>query len=121
MAQVNAFKEVSNSLSNQVDNHVFTVPSGKRLAIDYVSAKGTVPAGDAVSGIHTNNPVVHFFVVTAQRNDISGKSVFTAAQSFRTTIGPFSAPTDVVVRMERNKFGAGNEASLAVTLAGELS
>jgi hypothetical protein len=42
--QVNAFNEVFNDLSNQVDNHVFTIPAGKRLAIDYVSAKGTVPA-----------------------------------------------------------------------------
>jgi DNA-binding transcriptional regulator of glucitol operon len=118
--QVNAFNQVSNNLSNQVDNHVFTIPAGKRLAIDYFSAKGTVPAGDSVSGIHINNPVVHFFVVTAQGTDISGKSVFAAAQSFHTTIGPFSVPTDVVVRMERNRFGPGTEAALAVTLAGQL-
>ena len=32
--QVNAFNEVFNDLSNQVDNHVFTIPVGKRLAID---------------------------------------------------------------------------------------
>ena len=43
--QVNAFNQVTNNLSNQVDNHVLTIPAGKRLAIDYFSAKGTVPAG----------------------------------------------------------------------------
>jgi hypothetical protein len=117
---VNAFNQVSNQLSNQIDNHVFTIPAGKRLVIEYLSAKGTVPAGDSVSGVQINNPVVHFFPVTAQGTDISGKSVFTAAQSFHTTIGPFSVPTDVVVRMERNLFGPGTEAALAVTLAGQL-
>ena len=118
--QVNAFNEVFNNLSNQVDNHVFTIPAGKRLAIDYLSSKGTVPAGDSVSGVQINNPVVHFFPVVAQGSDISGKSVFVAAQGFHTTIGPFPVPRDVVVRMERKMFGAGTEAALAVTLAGQL-
>jgi hypothetical protein len=118
--QVNAFNEVFNNLSNQVDNHVFTIPAGKRLAIDYLSAKGTVPAGDSVSGVQINNPVVHFIPVVAQGLDISGKSVFVAAQGFHTTIGPFPVPRDVVVRMERKMFGAGTEAALAVTLAGQL-
>jgi hypothetical protein len=63
---------------------------------------------------------VHFLAVTAQGTDIFGKSVFAAAQSLHTTIGPFSVPTDVVVRMERNLFGPGSEAALAVTLAGQL-
>lgn len=118
--QVNAFNEVFNDLSNQVDNHVFTIPAGKRLAIDYLSAKGTVPAGDSVSGVQINNPVVHFIPVFAQGADISGKTVFVAAQGFHTTIGPFPVPGDVVVRMERKMFGAGTEAALAVTLAGQL-
>jgi hypothetical protein len=117
--QVNAFHEVSD-LSNQVNNPVFTIPTGKRLVIEYLSAKGTVPAGDSVSGIHINNPVVHFFTVTAQGTDGSGKSVFAAAQSFHTTIGPFPVPTDVLVRMERNMFGPGTEAVLSVSLAGQL-
>jgi hypothetical protein len=117
---VNAFNQVSNTLSNQADNHVFRIPAGKRLVIDYLSAKGTVPAADSVSGIHINNPVVHFFVVTAQGTDISGKRVFAAAQSIHTTIGPFPAPTDVVVRMERNMSGPGAEATLGVSLAGQL-
>jgi hypothetical protein len=66
-----------------------------------------------------NTPIVHFFVVATQGNDFtSGKRVFTTAQSLRTTIGPFVAPTDVVVRMERNT--VGTDARLAVTLAGEL-
>ncbi|WP_164002298.1 hypothetical protein [Pyxidicoccus caerfyrddinensis] len=116
---VNAFKQVS-SASNQTDNHVFTIPAGKRLVIDYVSAEGEVPAGDSVSGIHINNPVVHFFVVSDQGTDINGKSVFAAAQSFHATLGPFSRPTDVVIRMERRTFGPGNEATLAVSLAGSL-
>ena len=116
--QVNAFNEVFNNLSNQVDNHVFTIPAGKRLAIDYLSAKGTVPAEDSVSGVQINNPVVHFIPVFAQGADMSGKTVFVAAQGFHTTIGPFPVPRDVVVRMERKMFGAGTEATLAVTLAG---
>jgi hypothetical protein len=61
---------------------------------------------------------VHFFVVAIQGADLSGKSVFAAAQSLRATIGPFAVPRDVVVRMERNTLGT--DASLAVTLAGEL-
>ncbi|QSQ19788.1 hypothetical protein JY651_31450 [Pyxidicoccus parkwayensis] len=116
---VNAFKQIS-SASNQTDNHVFTIPAGKRLVIDYVSAKGEVPAGDSVSDIHLNNPVVHFFVVSTQGTDINGKSVFSAAQSLHVTLGPFPRPTDVVVRMERRTFGPGNEATLAVSLAGSL-
>jgi hypothetical protein len=79
-----------------------------------------VPAGDSVSGIQINNPVVHFFAVAAQGTDISGKSVFTAAQSFHTIIGPFPASTDVIIRMERNRFGPGTGATLAVTLAAQL-
>jgi len=116
---VNVFNTVS-SESNQVDNHVFTIPAGKRLLIEYVSARGAVPAGDSVSGVHINLPVVHVFAVTAQGTNISGMSVFTAAQSLRTTIGPFPGATDVVVRMDRNKFGPGTGASLLVTLAGQL-
>jgi hypothetical protein len=118
--QVNAFNEVFDNLSNQVDNHVFTIPAGKRLAIDYLSAKGMVPTGDSVSGVQINGPIVHFLPVVPQGLDISGKSVFVAAQGFHTTIGPFPVPTDVVVRMERKMFGAGTEAALAVTLAGQL-
>jgi hypothetical protein len=76
-----------------------------------------VPAGESVSSISINLPVVHFFVAT-QGADQFGKSVFTAAQSLRATIGPFPVQRDVVVRMERNAFGT--EAILAVTLAGEL-
>jgi hypothetical protein len=116
---VNAFNQVSDA-GNQVFNHVFTIPTGKRLLIDYVSAQGTVPAGDAVFAIQINNPVVHFFVVNAQGTDLFGKSVFTAAQSLRATIGPFPVPTDVIVRMERKMFGPGTAAELAVTLAGQL-
>lgn len=116
---VNVFKQVSSS-SNQTDNTVFTIPAGKRLVIDYLSAKGTVPAGDSVSGIHINNPAVHFFVVTSQGPDINGKRVFATAQSIHATLGPFPSPTNVVVRMERNLFGSGNEATLAVSLAGTL-
>ena|SRR5689334_10133321 len=117
---VNLFHQVSNSLSNQVDNHVFTIPAGKRLVIEYVSAKGTVPTGDSVSAIQINRPVVHFFAVQAQGTNISGKSVFTVAQSIRVTIGPFSSPNDLVFRMERNRFGPGTEAELTVTIAGQL-
>ena len=116
---VNAFKQVPGT-SNQVFNSVFTIPAGKRLLIEYVSAKGTVPAGDEVFGIHINNPVVHFFVVSDQGTDLFGKKVFTAAQPLRATIGPFVEPTDVVVRMERKKFGQEFPAELAVTLAGQL-
>ncbi len=117
---VNAFQQVSDNLSNQVDNHVFTIPAHKSLVIDYLSAKGTVPVADSVSGIQINNPVVHFLVVNAQGTDISGKSVFAAAQTLHTTIGPFTVPTDVVVRMERRMFGPGTEATLGVSLAGQL-
>jgi len=114
---INAFNEVT-SQGNQVDNRVFTIPAGKRLVVDYVSAKGLVPAGESVSSIFINLPIVHFLVVATQGGDIFGKSVFTAAQSLRVTIGPFAVPRDVVVRMERNM--SGTDASLAVTLAGEL-
>ena len=116
---VNVFNTVT-SESNQVDNQVFTIPAGKRLRIDYVSARGVVPAGDSVSGIHVNLPVVHAFVVTAQGLNVNGRSVFTAAQSLRATLGPFPNATNVVVRMERSMFGPGNGATLLVTLAGQL-
>ncbi|MCP3140834.1 hypothetical protein [Pyxidicoccus xibeiensis] len=114
---VNVFKEVSGS-SNQIDNQVFTIPAGKRLAIDYLSAMGKVPAGDSVSGLFINRPVVHFFVVADQGTALSGRRVFTAAQSLNATLGPFPVPTGVVIRMERTTFGS--EASLAVSLAGQL-
>jgi hypothetical protein len=116
---VNEFNQVS-GVGNQVFNYVFTIPAEKRLLIDYVSAQGRVPAGDAVFDIHINNPVVHFFVVSAQGTDLSGKSVFTAAQPLRATIGPFAVPTDVIVRMERKMYGPGTDAELDVTLAGQL-
>ncbi len=106
------------SQTSQVDNPVFTIPAGKRLVVDYVSARGSVPAGESVSSISINLPVAHFFVVATQGADQFGKSVFTAAQSLHVTIGPFPVQRDVVVRMERNAFGT--EAILAVTLAGEL-
>lgn len=86
--------------------------------VDYVSARGVVPSGESVSGIFINLPVVHFFMVLAQGADISGQSVFTAAQDLRIALGPFAGPNDVVVRMERNAFGTS--ANLAVTLAGTL-
>jgi hypothetical protein len=114
---VNAFMMVTGQ-SNQVNNPVFTIPAGKRLVVDYMSAKAEVPAGETVSGIHINLPVVHFFLVLAQGADIFGKSVFTAAQDLRIALGPFANPRDVVVRMERNKFGT--PAILGVTLAGTL-
>src|SRR5262245_46129114 len=106
------------STTSQVDNPVFTIPGGKRLVVDYVSARGLVPAGESVSSISINLPVAHFFVVATQGADQFGKSVFTAAQSLRATIGPFPVQRDVAVRMERNAFGT--ETILAVTLAGQL-
>jgi hypothetical protein len=106
------------SQTSQVDTQVFTIPAGKRLVVNYVSARGLVPAGESVSSISINLPIVHFFVVATQGSDFFGKSVFTAAQSLRATIGPFPVQRDVVVRMERN--ASGTDASLAVTLAGEL-
>ena len=114
---VNAFNQVI-SQSNQVDNHVFTIPPGKRLVVDYVSARGVVPSGESVSGIFINLPVVHFFMVLAQGADISGKSVFTAAQDLRIALGPFAGRSNVMVRMERTAFGT--PANLEVTLAGTL-
>jgi hypothetical protein len=114
---INASNAVT-SQTSQVDNPVFTIPAGKRLVVDYVSARGLVPAGESVSSVSINLPVLHFFVVATQGSDLFGKSVFTAVQSLRVTIGPFPVPRDVVVRMERNAFGT--DASLAVTLAGEL-
>ena len=114
---INVFNAVT-SQTSQVDNPVFTIPAGKRLVVNYVSAKGVVPAGESVSSILINLPIVHFFVVATQGADQFGRSVFTAAQSLRATIGPFPVQRDVVVRMERN--ASGTDASLAVTLAGEL-
>ena len=114
---INVSKAVT-SLASQVDNPVFTIPAGKRLVVDYVSARGLVPAGESVWSISINLPVGHFFVVATQGSDLFGKSVFTAAQSLRVTIGPFPVQRDVVVRMERNAFGT--EAILTVTLAGKL-
>jgi hypothetical protein len=115
---VNVFSQVRSS-SNQVDNTVFTIPVGKRLVIEYVSARATVPSGQTVSAIHLNIPIVHFFVVAAQGTTLSGDEVFTAAQSLRTTVGPFRTPMDVVVRAERNAFESP-PAILDVTLAGQL-
>lgn len=110
---VNAFNEVT-SQGNQVDNHVHhptgQAPGGRLW--------GVVPSGESVSGIFINLPVVHFFMVLAHGADISGQSVFTAAQDLRIALGPFAGPNDVVVRMERNAFGTS--ANLAVTLAGTL-
>jgi hypothetical protein len=117
-APVNAVSRVS-SLTNQVDNTVFTIPVGKRLVIEYVSARATVPSGQTVSAIHLNIPIVHFFVVAAQGTELNGDSVFAAAQSLRITIGPFGAAMGVVVRAERNAFGT-TTAILEVTLAGQL-
>ena len=114
---INASHAVT-SQTSQVDNPVFTIPAGKRLVVDYVSARGLVPAGESVSSISINLPVVHFFVVATQGSDQFGKSVFTAAQSLRVTIGPFPVARDVVVRMERNT--SGTDAIFAVSLAGEL-
>jgi hypothetical protein len=114
---INVFNAVI-SQSSQVDAPVFTIPAGKRLVVNYVSAKGLVPAGESVSSISINLPIAHFFVVATQGSDLFGKSVFTAAQSLRATIGPFPVQRDVVVRMERS--AAGTDASLSVTLAGEL-
>ena len=51
---VNAFNQVI-SQSNQVDNHVFTIPPGKRLAVDYVSASF---GSETVSVIDTNTLMV---------------------------------------------------------------
>lgn len=116
---VNVFNTVS-SEGNQVDNHVFTIPAGKRFVIEYVSARGVVPAADSVFGLQINIPVVHAFAVAAQGTNASGSRVFTAAQSLHTTVGPFPGATNVVVRMERSMFGAGNGATLLVTLAGQL-
>ena len=115
---INVFNQVT-SQSNQVDNLVFTIPAGKRLVVDYVSARALVPAGESVLSVSLNLPAVHFFVVAStQGTDLFGRSVFTAAQSLRATIGPFPVPRDVVVRMERST--SGTPAILAVTLAGEL-
>jgi hypothetical protein len=116
-APVNAFSRVS-SPANQVDNTVFTIPVGKRLVIEYISARATVPSGQRVSAIHLNIPVVHFLVVAAQGTDLGGDNVFTAAQSLRITVGPFGVPMGVVVRTDRNAFGIS--ATLDVTLAGQL-
>src|SRR5262245_14875824 len=61
------------SQSNQIDTPVFTIPAGKRLVVDYVSARASVPAGESVLSIHLNLPVLHFFVVgSTQGTDPNG-------------------------------------------------
>src|SRR5262245_18383652 len=105
------------SQSNQVDTPVFTIPAGKRLVVDYVSARALEPAGESVLILQ---PPAHTLLRRGfdPRADLQGRSVFTAAQSLRAAIGPFPVQRDVVVRMERSAFGT--PAILAMTLAGEL-
>jgi hypothetical protein len=114
---VNARNTVTGT-TNQTDNFVYTIPAGKRLIIDYVSARATVQAGESVSGIFISFPVVHFFVVVSQGPDIGGENVFTAAQSLRVVLGPFAEPTPIRMRMEKNV--GGTTSIFAATLAGQL-
>ena len=69
--QVNAFHQVAGT-TNQLDNTVFTIPAGKRLVLDFVSAKADVPASQSVSAIFINLPVVHYLVVASQGTDAFG-------------------------------------------------
>ena len=96
---VNAGNQVSDA-GNQVFNHVFTILTGKRLLIDYVSAQGTVPAGDAVFAVQINNPVVHFFVVNVQGTDLfGGYSPPPSPCGSPSVLSP--VPADVIVHVER--------------------
>lgn len=111
---VNVFVSTSTQ-SNQMDITAFTVPTGKRLIIEYISLRARVPAGQTVTEFFMNRPHVHFFVVSKQGTDISGRDVFTAAQDARIIL---KAGDTIVFRAQRNAFG--NTAFLDAAFAGKM-
>lgn len=114
---VNA-RDTASGTSNQTDAFPYTIPAGKVLIIEYLSASAQVPAGETVWSMFISFPVVHYFVVASQGPTLGGRSVFTAAQSLRIALGPFATATVIRVRMEKNV--GGTPSTFDVTLAGQL-
>lgn len=99
------------------ENATFMVPLGKRLVIEYVSARGFVPAGQTLTFSirtrqgNTPNGVVHYLVSTEQ--GFSGTSTgFVAGQVMRLYADP---GTQVLVRAGRNPATGTGNAFIAVS------
>jgi hypothetical protein len=97
-----------------VGTNSFTVPSGKRLVIEYVSASGVVPSGSSLIYSVTTGSVQHWIPVTQQAAD-SYQVLFIAGQQTRLYAEP---GTTVIVGVLRA--GIGGTASANISISGSL-
>jgi hypothetical protein len=106
--------------SGQV-NTVFTVPGGKRLVIESVSARVVVTPVDSVSVLNFLTTVqvfgigFHEIQVLRQGSDLDGNQVFAGTHTVRAYADP---GTDVQVQFGRSNIV--NNASAVITLVGHL-
>lgn len=99
----------ANSITTEVD--LSTVPNGKQLVIEYISATASVPAGQSgfffiqtkAGGVTANHtvPVVQSFADAA----FPGSSLLVSAQPFRIYADPGTTPS-VSFRRSSNAGGA---------------
>ena len=98
-----------------------TVPAGKRLVIEYVSAGGQVPPGQFVElfNISTatdfNGTVVHDLIVLSQPPAFNGDSVARACQQLR-----LYASSGTTVRVFFRRSSPAGTASFHATISGYL-
>lgn len=97
-----------------------TVPAGKRLVIEFVSAHGQVPPGTHVELFHLNTvagsggAATHDLLVHAQPAAVIGDAIFRASQQVRIYADPGTTVT-ALVRTNTN-----GQTSCAIAISGHL-
>ena len=92
----------------------FKVPAGKELVIEYVSASGSVPAGESMTYSVATGSVQHFIPAVQQVPD-SYLTIFVAGQQTRLYADPGTTVTLGVIRT-----GGGGTASATISISGTL-
>jgi hypothetical protein len=98
-----------------------TVPAGKRLVIEFISASGQVPLGQHVEswGVLTVAPPTggaqHELLVTAQPPAVIGDALFRTSQQVRLYADPGTSVQTII----RRNSGAGS-ATFLMTVSGHL-
>ena len=102
---IQPFQKYVGATNTGTNVHTFslgTVPAGKRLVIEFVSAHGQVPAGEHVELFHLNTVAgpfggaTHDLLVQAQPAAVSGDAIFRASQQVRIYADPGTTVTALI-------------------------
>lgn len=113
---------VDKDTSNNVDLVLFTVPTGKRLVIEFASLRVNADEGEQISAFiragDNFTDAIHPIVMTFQQSS-SGKDLVVGGQQLRMYAEPNTA-VELLVSRTKNGVGASSTAHISGSISGYL-